>query len=220
MERPAPVRNWKYVHHNRKESGDSMDVSVESAQSNRSGKFNRFQFKKGEEPSGYSSRDDLRREPIFAFTGRSRDKNHEYSVLSKRSGKDKDSDTSKISDNELVLNGLAKEAPKHETVLPANPQGTAKLKEVLKTVKTMTEEFRRIIAHFSKKYKEVRYEWDRSFKALLSMQLAQESQAVAELRLQLEKKQEELGLLGRVAFDQAAFAPFPAVKNNEPQRAV
>lgn len=220
MERPAPIRNWKYVHHNRKESGDSMDVSVESVQSNRSGKFNRFQFKKGDEPSGYSSRDDLRRESIFAFTGRSRDKNHEYSVLSRRSGKDKDkdSDTSKISDHELVLNGLAREAPKHESALPADPQGSAKLKDIMKTVKTMTEEFRRIITHFSKKYKEMRYEWDRSFKTLLSMQLAQESQAVADLRLQLEKKQQELDQLSRVTFDKTAFASISAVKHNEPQR--
>lgn len=138
-------------------------------------------------------------------------------MLSKRSGrekdKDKDSDTSKISDNELILNGLAKETPKRETALPASPQGT-KLKDIMRTVKTMTEEFRRIVAHFSKKYKEMRYEWDRSFKTLLSVQLAQESRAVSELRAQLEKKQQELDQLSRVAFDRTAFPSLPPAKPN------
>ena len=132
-------------------------------------------------------------------------------MLSRRS-KDKDSDTSKISDNELILNGLVKETPKHEAALPASPLGAGKLKNIARTVKTMTEEFRRIVAHFSKKYKEMRYEWDRSFKTLLSMQLAQESQAVTELRLQLEKKQQELDQLSRVAFEKTAFASLSATK--------
>jgi hypothetical protein len=181
MERQNPIKNWKYVHHNRKQSGDSMDVSVESVQSNRSGKFNRFQFKKGEEGNHYSSRDDLRREPIFVFTGRSREKNQEFSILSKRSGKDKESDTSKISDNDIILKGITREInkPLKTPILTSDLHSAANVHEILKTVKTMTEEFKKIITHFSKQYRDLRYEWDRSFKHLLSLQLNQESQTIS-----------------------------------------
>jgi hypothetical protein len=36
----------------------------------------------------------------------------------------------------------------------------------------------------------MRYEWDRSFKALLSLQVTEESKALIELKQQLDKKQE------------------------------
>lgn len=100
-------KNWKNVHHNRRDS-DSMDVSVESASSNKSLKFNRFQFRK-EDSSLFTSRDP-KKEAIFHFSGKGRDKNAEYSILSKRSGKEKDkeSDISKISDNDMILKGIGK----------------------------------------------------------------------------------------------------------------
>lgn len=65
-----------------------MDVSVESASSNKSLKFNRFQFRR-EDSSLFTSRDP-KKESIFNFTGKGRDKNADYSILSKRSGKEKD----------------------------------------------------------------------------------------------------------------------------------
>jgi len=54
----------------------------------------------------------------------------------------------------------------------------------------MTEEFKKVIGMFSKKYRDMRYEWDRSFKALLALQITQETQTVFELKAQLQKKQE------------------------------
>lgn len=109
MERPAPVRNWKYVHHNRKQSEDSMDNSIDSVQSSKSGKFNRFQFRKEE-------KDPFRdpKEPIFVFSGKSRDRNNDRSLLSKNSLRDKESDTSKLSDNELILKGFLNQGQKTE----------------------------------------------------------------------------------------------------------
>ena len=109
-------KNWKYVHHNRRDS-DSMDVSVESASSNKSLKFNRFQFRR-EDSSIFTSRDP-KKESIFNFSAKGKDKHAEYSILSKRSGKEKDkeSDISKISDNDMILKGIGKEAAK----APANP---------------------------------------------------------------------------------------------------
>jgi hypothetical protein len=93
-----------------------MDMSVESASSNKSLKFNRFQFRK-EDSSIFTSRDP-KKESIFNFSAKGKDKNAEYSILSKRSGKDKDkeSDISKISDNDMILKGIGKEAVK----TPAN----------------------------------------------------------------------------------------------------
>jgi hypothetical protein len=94
-----------------------MDVSVESASSNKSLKFNRFQFRR-EDSSIFTSRDP-KKESIFNFSAKGKDKNAEYSILSKRSGKEKDkeSDISKISDNDMILKGIGKEAAK----APANP---------------------------------------------------------------------------------------------------
>jgi hypothetical protein len=60
----------------------------------------------------------------------------------------------------------------------------------LQQVKGMTEEFKKVIGMFSKKYRDMRYEWDRSFKALLALQITQETQTVFELKAQLQKKQE------------------------------
>lgn len=49
MSKQTPVRNWKYVHHHRKQSEESLDNSIDSVQSSKSGKFNRFQFTRKEE---------------------------------------------------------------------------------------------------------------------------------------------------------------------------
>ena len=38
----------------------------------------------------------------------------------------------------------------------------------------------------------MRYEWDRSFKALLTLNITKETQTIFELKAQLQKKQEEL----------------------------
>lgn len=52
MERHAPLKKWKYSHERSKISSESMDVSIDSIDSNRSNsKYNRFQFNKGEEGS-------------------------------------------------------------------------------------------------------------------------------------------------------------------------
>ncbi len=56
------------------------------------------------------------------------------------------------------------------------------VKDILKTVKQMTAEFKTIINSFSRKYREMRYEWDRSFKALLSLHVTEESKAMKELK--------------------------------------
>ena len=57
-----------------------MDMSVESASSNKSLKFNRFQFRK-EDSSIFTSRDP-NKESIFNFSAKGKDKNAElvYSV--------------------------------------------------------------------------------------------------------------------------------------------
>jgi hypothetical protein len=115
MSKQTPTRNWKYVHHNRKQSEDSLDNSVDSVQSSKSGKFNRFQFTRKEEkpplPLPLPFHRDSR-EPIFVFTGKSKDKNHDRSLLSKHSAREKDSDTSKLSENEPVLKGIISGAHK------------------------------------------------------------------------------------------------------------
>lgn len=69
-----------------------MDNSVDSVQSSKSGKFNRFQFKKEEKSP---LRDP--REPIFTFTGKAKDRPNDRSILSKNSLRDREEDTGKFS---------------------------------------------------------------------------------------------------------------------------
>jgi predicted ribosome quality control (RQC) complex YloA/Tae2 family protein len=188
-----------------------MDNSIDSVQSSKSGKFNRFQFRKEEKPSFLE-----RKEPIFVFTGKSRERNNDRSVLSKHSLRDKESDTSKLSDNEPILKGLTnnnhklersasrqeREASRVEReyrqdkqeapLLHADALNAPAVREILRQVKGITDEFRKVIAHFAKKYRDMRYEWDRSFKTLLSLQVSQETQAIKDLKGQLERRQEEL----------------------------
>lgn len=237
MSKQTPVRNWKYLHHNRKNSEDSFENSVDSVQSSKSGKFNRFQFTRKEERPAVPlpfMRDT--REPIFVFTGKSRDKNNDRSILSKHSGKEKESDTSKLSENEPILKGIhngthktdrefmfkqERETPREGRneaeskselmLLPADVFHGDSVKDVLKQVRTITEEFRKIIALFTKKYREMRFEWDRSFKQLLNMQVTQETQTIRDLKSQLERKQEELEQLSRISLEKH---PSPAAANS------
>jgi len=46
-----PVRNWKYVHHARKVSEDSINASFDSNLSSSSAKFNRFHFNRADDSS-------------------------------------------------------------------------------------------------------------------------------------------------------------------------
>jgi hypothetical protein len=179
MSKQTPVRNWKYLHHNRKHSEDSFENSVDSVQSSKSGKFNRFQFTRKEEKPPLPlpfMRDP--REPIFVFTGKSKDKNNDRSILSKHSGKEKESDTSKLSENEPILRGINSVAQrtdrelmfKQERETPregrSDAEGKSELmllhadafhggnvKDVLKQVRSITEEFRKVIALFTRKYR-------------------------------------------------------------------
>lgn len=52
----------------------------------------------------------------------------------------------------------------------------------------------------------MRYEWDRAFRALLTLQVNQESQAIRDLKLQLDKKQEELDQLAKISFPNPSTA--------------
>lgn len=59
----------------------------------------------------------------------------------------------------------------------------------------------------------MKYEWDRSFKVLLSLHVSEESKAMKELRDQLDKKQDELDQLSRITFDKRIFNSASANKN-------
>jgi hypothetical protein len=66
-----------------------MDNSIDSVQSSKSGKFNRFQFKKEERP--------LPKEGIFALNSKNRERGKDPSLASKQSLRELD--TSKLSEN-------------------------------------------------------------------------------------------------------------------------
>lgn len=173
-------RNWKYVHHARKQSGgDSLNASFESSHSNSSAKFNRFQFNRHDESVA------VRREPIFAFSGKNREK-QEYSVLSKRSNKE--SDTSKMSDYDF-LPSLAHPAnpaplpqgpPTSRSATPApttplKPKRHPQLHSLLDQVKTLTSAFRKLIDYFSRQIKEMQTQWEKSFRQILAQQTQQQA---------------------------------------------
>lgn len=65
----------------------------------------------------------------------------------------------------------------------------------MQQVRGITEEFRKVITMFSKRYRDMRYEWDRSFKALLTLQITQETQTIFDLKAQLQRKQDEMDQL-------------------------
>lgn len=97
-------------------------------------------------------------------------------------------------------------------MLQLDALNASNVRDMLKQVKGIAEEFKKVIAFFAKKYREMRYEWDRSFKSLLSLQVTQESQVIQDLKLQLERKQEELDHFSRLTFDKNSLPTGSAVK--------
>ena len=72
------AKNWREVHvPKQKETGDEMNDSVGSNRSSLSSGYNRFQFNRSE--------DKARKNSLFHFTARNREKPHDISVLTLRS---------------------------------------------------------------------------------------------------------------------------------------
>lgn len=71
MQVHSPLKNWKHAHHSRRQSSDNLD-SLDSEDSS-SVKFNKFN-KKSERGAQLSDRKYPSPQPIFVFTGKSREK--------------------------------------------------------------------------------------------------------------------------------------------------
>ena len=92
---------------------------------------------------------DARKDSLFMFHSKNKDNNPIFNILTRKSFKDKESDTSKLSEQEVPLRTLTKEINKevnyHLATELKKKHKENDVMDIFKEVKNLTDEFKKII---------------------------------------------------------------------------
>jgi hypothetical protein len=187
MEKPTPIKHWKEVHHSRRESSLSLNESINSNRSSLSSGYNRFHFQRPDDSGKKSA--------IFQFTARNKDNPFDVSVLTKHKHHHMTPRAPKMpSDDDIHF---LEHALNRMPTLSNDKLPLPHLKSIAKEIKTLVESFRLVVETFSKQLKDMREDWDRIIRTVISKEVSFEQSAVLELRRKLHEKQKEIDKMSK-----------------------